>query len=89
MKCLPTKSYGIHCRHLKWLITDRKQYVILNNFKSPLQYLTEIVPQQAVPGPLLFLLYVNDIVDNLNSISCIFADDTYICICFVQVIISK
>ena len=36
------------------------------------------VPQDSVLGPLFFLVYVNDIADNLISISRLFADDTSI-----------
>jgi hypothetical protein len=34
------------------------------------------VPHRSVLGPLLFLLYVNDIADNLLSLTRLFADDT-------------
>jgi len=34
------------------------------------------VPQGTVLGPLMFLLYVNDIDENINSCVCLFADDS-------------
>ena len=43
---------------------------------SDLQFLSAYVPQGSVLGPLLFLIYGNDIKDNLLSIIRLFADDT-------------
>jgi len=62
---------------LKSYLTNRKQYVIYNNQKSNLEDIKLGVPQGSILGPLLFLLYVN----NMTNISqylmfLLFADDT-------------
>jgi hypothetical protein len=43
---------------------------------SPLNTVKAGVPQGSVLGPLLFLLYINDITDNLGNLAHLFADDT-------------
>ena len=53
-----------------------KLYVFVNNSKSPLVNTKAGVPQGSVFVPLLFLLYVNDIADNLLRLTRLFADDT-------------
>ncbi|PJE77717.1 hypothetical protein CI610_03355 [invertebrate metagenome] len=73
------EAYGIRGDLLEWLknyISDRQQQVIVKNVYSNTGYTTAGVPQGSVLGPLLFLIYINDIVDNMNSISRLFADDT-------------
>ena len=73
------KSYGIDGKLHKWFesyISNRKQSVFISNFKSPFANINAGVPQGSVLGPLLFLLYVNDIADNLISLTRLFADDT-------------
>ena len=58
---------------------NRKQYVSLNGINSETENIVYGVPQGSVLGPLLFLIYVNDI-SNINPKLRIklFADDTYI-----------
>jgi hypothetical protein len=48
----------------------------INNSKSPLVNTNAGVPQGSVLGPLLFVLHVNDIADNLLNLTRLFADDT-------------
>ena len=74
-----TKSYGITGDLLHWLddyVSDRKQKVAVNNECSNPNTVKAGVPQKAVLGPLLFLLYINDITDNLGNLARLFADDT-------------
>ena len=73
------KSYGINGKLLKWLkdyISERKQQVLLNNSISSLGTLKAGVPQGSVLEPLLFLLFINDIADDIQSLVRLFADDS-------------
>ncbi|MCG8045232.1 MAG: reverse transcriptase domain-containing protein [Candidatus Thiodiazotropha endolucinida] len=73
------KRYGIYGNLLNWFnsyLSNRKQRVLNEGFKSTWLNTTAGVPQGSVLGPYLFLLYVNDIVDNLESNIRLFADDT-------------
>ena len=56
-------------------MTDR-QVTKIDNCKSSLKHITTGVPQDSILGPILFLLYINDINNSteLNLLS--FADDT-------------
>ena len=72
-------SYGIRGNVLQWItafLRDRKQRVVLNGFKSSWTNVLSGVPQGSVLGPLLFLIYINDLPDCIESSSVkIFADD--------------
>ena len=57
-------------------LTDQKQRVALNGKTSEWKDVLAGVPQGSVLGPLVFLVYINDLCDNLNCEVKHFADDT-------------
>lgn len=73
------EMYGFKNEFLLWLksyISNRQQLVLIKDSKSTYDDINAGVPQGSVLGPLLFLIYINDIADNLNSLARLFADDT-------------
>ena len=69
---------GIRGPLLSWIesfVTNRSQSVVCEGKRSNPAQVTSVVPQGTVLGPLLFLLYVNDLPDNLKSSIRLFADD--------------
>ena len=71
-------SYGFCGKILTWIesfLTSRKQRVVIKGLKSSWKSILSGVPQGSVLGPILFLIYINDIVDNLNCTAYLFADD--------------
>ena len=59
-------------------LTERKQCVIVEGVKSTLENINAGVPQGSRLGPLLFIIFINDIVQEIESDILIFADDTTI-----------
>jgi hypothetical protein len=54
---------------LEWFksyLTDRKQKVVLNGTESDVGCLYAGVPKGSVLGPILFLIYINDIADHTD-----------------------
>ena len=72
------KQIGIDMSLLKWFqsyLSDRTQYVVLNGSASSHEPVMAGVPQGSILGPLLFLIYINDITENIESDMTLFADD--------------
>ena len=60
-------------------LSNKKQFVSINNTESNIATMHYGVPQGSVLGPLLFLIYINDLHKAINySTTCHFADDTAI-----------
>ncbi len=73
------QTFGITGSLLRWFhsyLSDRKQRVVLPGASSTWRATNAGVPQGSILGPILFLIYINDIVNNLESNPFLFADDT-------------
>lgn len=73
--------YGIRGVSHTWFsnyLSERNQYIEINNAKSSVSATTCGVPQGSILGPILFLIYINDIVNSCSIKLLSFADDTTI-----------
>ena len=74
------RRYGFHSRLIEWIksfLFDRDQVVVLDGIHSDLAKVISGVPQGSVLGPLLFILFINDLEQVVTSSRVsFFADDT-------------
>ena len=78
---LKLERYGVKGELLRWLksyLSNRCQRVIIKDAISSVGELKAGVPQGSVLGPLLFLIFINDIADDMIGLGRLFADDTSI-----------
>ena len=81
------EHYGIRGNMLNWFqsyLSNRKQYVSFNGHSTELLEINCGVPQASVLGPLLFLIYINDL-PNISKVPnfFLFADDNIYRVCII------
>ena len=75
------KHMGINTSILTWIesfLTNRQQRVQIKGNVSTPRNVWSGVPQGSVLGPILFIIYINDLPEKITSLTKIFADDTKI-----------
>ena len=73
------EKLGVRNKELSWFksyLDNRKQFVCIQGTYSVCLPITKGVPQGSILGPILFLIYINDLKDTTNLFSLLFADDT-------------
>ncbi len=76
---LKLKSHGMGNSIINWIeqwLTDRRQRVVLDGEVSSWKSVLSGVPRGSVLGPILFLVYINDLEEGVTCQLLKFADDT-------------
>ena len=71
--------YGIKNNNLKWFmsyLSNKKQYISTENGNTKMEHIFCGIPQGSILGPLLFLIFVNDLSNATLLDLIMFADDT-------------
>ena len=77
----PITAYGINCLVNDWLrhfLVGRVQRVVIEGETSSWLNVTSGVPQGSILGPLLFLIFINDIPSSVDCNIDLFADDSFL-----------
>ena len=75
------RMFGLHHTLIKWIgsfFYDRSIAVRVDGFLSNLHSINAGVPQGSVISPVLFILFINDLLTSTSSIIYSFADDTFL-----------
>ena len=76
------KKYGIRYNAyqlFKSYLEKRSQFVTIENISSSLEFIEFRVPQGSILGPLLFLIFINDLPNATRFFIKLYADDTVLC----------